>query len=114
MPDASFGGPVTPVHARLAVARQRAATARTRHGIRVTLAVSAPGLARVVIKAGGRVVAQSVLAVFGTGPATLPVELTSFGNQWLKGHPRSRLTAVVTARDLLTNTTTSTASGALR
>jgi uncharacterized delta-60 repeat protein len=112
--DTSFGGPVTPLRAKLALPRQRAATARTRHGIRVTLKVSAPGLARVVVKAYGRVVAQSVLPVFDADPATLPVELTSFGAGWLKAHPRSRLTASLEARDLLTNTATATASGSLR
>jgi uncharacterized delta-60 repeat protein len=113
-PDTSFGGPVTMLRATVAVPPQRASTARARHGIRVVLRVSAPGLARVVIKASGRVVAHSVVPVFGTAPTTLPVELTSFGSRWLKGHPRSRLTLAVKARDLLTTTTTSTASGALR
>ncbi|HWH10142.1 MAG TPA: delta-60 repeat domain-containing protein [Solirubrobacteraceae bacterium] len=112
--DPSFGGPPTPLQATLAVIRQRASTARTRHGIRVTLGVSAPGLARIVIKASGRVVAQSVLPVFVAGASTLPVELTSFGNTWLGRHPRSRLTASLKARDVLTNTATATASGALR
>ncbi|HEY5196561.1 MAG TPA: delta-60 repeat domain-containing protein [Solirubrobacteraceae bacterium] len=112
--DTSFGGAEAPLHAKLAVIRQRATTARSKHGIRVTVTLSAPGLARVVIKASGRVVAQNVLPVFGTGPSTLPVELTSFGNQWLKSHPRSRLTASVTARGLLANSATSTAAGSLR
>jgi uncharacterized delta-60 repeat protein len=112
--ESSFGGPATPLRATIAIIRQRAATARARHGIRVTTDVSAAGLARVVIKASGRVVAQSVLPVFAAGPATLPVELTSFGAQWLKGHPRSRLTASLKARDLLTNVATATAAGSLR
>jgi uncharacterized delta-60 repeat protein len=113
-PERSFGGPATPLHAKLQVIAQRASTARTRHGIRVRLSVSAPGLARVVIKASGRVVAQAVLSVLRTAPATLPVELTSFGSAWLKSHPRSRVTATVTARDLLTNTATAAGSGTLR
>lgn len=112
--DASFGGPATPPHASLAIIRQRASTARTRHGIRVTLKLSAPGLARVVVKAAGRVVAQNVLPVFGTGSTTLPVELTTFGAQWLKSHPRSRLTAALKARDLLASDASATATGSLR
>jgi hypothetical protein len=111
--DPSFGGSAVRLHATLALIRQRASTARTRHGIRVTLDVSAPGLARVVIKAAGRVVAQSVLPVFDAGRVTLPVELTSFGDQWLKTHPRSRLTLILKARDLLTNLVTATAAGTL-
>lgn len=112
--DGSFGAPATSLHASLGVIRQRAATARTRHGIRVTLKLSAPGLARVVIKASDRVVAQSVLPFFTGGPTTLPVELTSFGGQWLKAHPRSRLTAAVKARDLLANDATAAATGSMR
>jgi uncharacterized delta-60 repeat protein len=113
-PDTSFGGPLTKLHAGLTFARQRASTARTRHGIRVTLNVSAAGLAQVVIRARGRVVAENLLPVFAAGSSTLPVELTSFGDHWLKKHPRSRLTASVKARDELTDTTTSIASGSLR
>jgi uncharacterized delta-60 repeat protein len=113
-PDPSFGGPTTRLRATLVIPRQRASTARTRHGIRVTFRVSVPGLARVVIRSGGRVVAQSVLPVFTGGSTTLPVELTSFGARWLKLHPESRLTAELEARDLLTSVVTADASGRLR
>jgi len=113
-PDASFGGSATPVHATLRIATQNATTTRTQHGIRVQLNVSAPGLCRVIIKANGRVIAQSMLPVFAAGPATLPVELTSYGDQSLRRHHRVKLRATAEARDLLTNTATATASGALR
>ncbi|HWH10141.1 MAG TPA: hypothetical protein VG165_03370 [Solirubrobacteraceae bacterium] len=111
--DPAFGGPAAPFDATLAVIRQRASTARTLHGVRVTLDVSAPGLARVVIKSAGRVIAQSVLPVFVAGPVTLPVELTTFGDQWLKTRPRSRLTVTLRARDLLTHVAKATAAGRL-
>jgi len=68
----------------------------------------------VIIKANGRVIAQSMLPVFAAGPATLPVELTSYGDQSLRRHHRVKLRATAEARDLLTNTATATASGALR
>ncbi len=112
--DPSFGGPATRLSATVNLIRQRASTAHTRHGIRVELTVSQPGLARVVIKAHGRVVAQNVLPVFAAGVSFLPVELTSYGNQLLRTHRDVGLTAVVTARDLLTNTATATAIGLLR
>jgi uncharacterized delta-60 repeat protein len=101
--DPSFGGPVTPLRGTLTVLNQRAATARARHGIRVTLRFSAPGLARVVIRGGGGVVAQSVLPVLVAGRKILPVELTSFGAKWLKTNPRGRLNVSLAARDLLAN-----------
>ncbi|HEX3873208.1 MAG TPA: hypothetical protein VHW26_03605 [Solirubrobacteraceae bacterium] len=113
-PDASFGGPASPLHVTLAIPGQRASTARKAHGIRVRLDASAPGLARVVIKAYGRVVAQSVLPVFAAGPVTVPVELTTYGANWLLHHPRSRLKATVKARDLLTSGASAGASAALR
>jgi len=106
--DTAFGGPAAPLTATVVVLNQRAATARKRHGIRVTLNVSAPGLARVVIKAAGRVVAQNLLPVLAPARTILPVELTNFGNRWLKSHPRGNLTVSLKARDLLTNTATAT------
>jgi uncharacterized delta-60 repeat protein len=113
-PDPSFGGPATPLHATLAILKQRASTARARHGIRVTVNLTAPGLARVAVKAYGRVVAQSVLPIFAAGRTTLPVELTSFGASWLRAHPQSKVTASLTARDLLAGDATATAEAHLR
>jgi uncharacterized delta-60 repeat protein len=113
-PDTSFGGPAIPLRAAVRVPAQTAATDRRRHGVRVTLDASAPGLARVVIKTHGRVIAQSVLPVFAAGRKTLPVELTAFGNQWLSRHHPVAVSVTATARDLLTATATATASGSLR
>jgi len=112
--DTAFGGPVTPLHAALRVPTQRAATARSRHSIRVKLDLTAPGLCFVVITAHNRVVAQALLPVFAAGPVTLPVELTPYGDQWLRRHRHVRLSAGAQARDLLTNTATVTAAGVLR
>lgn len=113
-PDPSFGGLATPLYAKLRVIRQRASTDHTRHGILVELTLDQPGLARVVIKAHGRVVAQNVLPVFGPGAAILPVELTSYGDQLLRSRRGIRVTATATGRDLLTNAATSTSSATLR
>jgi uncharacterized delta-60 repeat protein len=112
--DTSFGGPATPLHAKLRVIRQRASTARSRHGILVELTLSQPGLARVVIRAHGRAVAENVLPIFAPGEATLPVELTSYGSALLRNHHGIKLTASLTGRDLLTNTATATSAGTLR
>jgi uncharacterized delta-60 repeat protein len=113
-PDPSFGGPATKLYAKLRAVKQRASTAHTRHGILVSMTMDQPGLARVVIKAHGRVVAQNVLPIFGHGQQTLPVELTTYGNQLLRTHSGVKITATATGRDLLTNTARSTASGILR
>jgi uncharacterized delta-60 repeat protein len=113
-PDASFGGPATPLHATLHIAtQQNATTALKVHGIRVQVNLSAPGLCRVTIKANGRVIALSVLPVFAQGPTTLPVELTGYGNQWLRHRHHITLHATATARDLLTNTAVTATTGVL-
>jgi uncharacterized delta-60 repeat protein len=112
--DGAFGGPAKRLTLKLGVQPQAAATARTKHGIAVRLDASAPGLARVTIKAAGRVIASSVLPVFGSGPRTLPVELTTYGTHLLAGHRGIRVTASATTRNLLTGTAHASATGTLR
>lgn len=114
--DRGFGGPAAPLTATVALRPQRARTAYERHGIRVRLRASAPGLWRVRIRTrdGRRVLAQSVLPVFGTTTRTLPVALTRTGNRWLRSHRNVRVTVAVTARDLLGALTTASAKGTVR
>jgi uncharacterized delta-60 repeat protein len=113
--DPAFGGPAAPLRASISVPRQRARTAYERHGIRVRVRASAPGLWRVKIRLGdGRVLAQSVLPIFAAGARTLPVELTRTGNLWLRRHHPVRVTVATTARDLFGTQTTTTATGRLR
>ncbi|HWH10143.1 MAG TPA: hypothetical protein VG165_03380 [Solirubrobacteraceae bacterium] len=113
-PDPSFGGPATPLKVSLKLPTPSAATAIHRHNIRVTLTASEPGDARIVVRAAGHIVAQSLLPVLAAGPGTLPVVLTRSGLNWLRGHPHSRLRLSTEARDLLTSTATATGSGSLR
>jgi uncharacterized delta-60 repeat protein len=113
-PDTAFGGKAKRLTLKLSIPGQGAASARATHGIRVRLDASAPGLARVSIRAHGRVVAQSVLAVFGSGPRTLPVELTKYGNALLAGNRGIRVSATATVRGLLTATAGASAVGTLR
>lgn len=113
-PVAGFGEPATRLRVRVALARQHAATAAVRHGIRVTLNQSAPGLTRVRISAGGHVIAQSVVPVFGPGPRTLPAELTYHGAALLHTHRDVRVSITAQARDLLTGPASAKASGTLR
>jgi len=113
-PDTSFGGPPTPLGLSVRLSRQRARTAFNLHGIRVVLRSSAVGLADVKITHGGRAIAHSLLAVFKTAGHTLPVELTRYGNAYLRRHRNVRVAIRVNGRDLLTNTATATARGRLR
>jgi hypothetical protein len=78
------------------------------------LKASAVGLARVRITHGGRALAHSLLPVFTTRSRTLPVELTNYGNTYLRRHRNVRMSIAATAGDLLTNTATTTARGRLR
>jgi uncharacterized delta-60 repeat protein len=112
--DTTFGGPAAPLRLSARLAPQRAQTARARHGIRIVLKASAVGLARVKVTHGGRAIAHSLLPVFTTRSRTLPVELTQYGNTYLRRHRNVRVTITATARDLLTTTATTIARGRLR
>jgi uncharacterized delta-60 repeat protein len=112
--DRSFGGPAARVRATARVPRQRASRDVRRHGVLVRLSVSSPGLALVKVRAGRRVVAQSVLPIFRGGRHLLPVELTKSGNRFLRSHRRVRVSVVATARDLLAGQATARARGTLR
>ena len=113
--DSSFGGPATKPKLSLKVARQRARSALTRHGIRVELKSSAVGLARVTISHNGKAIARSLLPVFKTTRHTLLVGMTKYGNTYLRRHRRNvRVAVTATGRDLLTSTTKATARGRLK
>lgn len=112
--DGAFGGPATAPSLSARLTLQRAATAHTRHGIRIDLKVSAVGLAHVTITHGGRAIANSLLPVFNTARQTIPVELTSYGNAYLRQHRNVRVSITATTHDLLATTATTTAQGRLR
>ena len=112
--DPTFGGPAAPLSLSVRLSRQRASTAFKRHGIRIELRASAVGLMRVRIKAGRRTIAHSLLPVFTTARHVLPVELTKYGNVYLRRHRRVRVTISAAGRDLLTTTATATARGRLK
>ncbi len=111
--DDAFGGPPTPLRLSVRLPRQRASTARRRHGIRVSLQASKVGLVRVKITHRGRALALSLLPNFKTTRHTLPVELTRHGNAYLRRHRNLRVSITATARDLLTNNASATARGHL-
>jgi uncharacterized delta-60 repeat protein len=112
--DPAFGGPAKALHLSVSVIHQRARTAHDRHGIRVSLKSSAVGLARVTIRHGDRAIAQSLLPVFKTARQTLPVELTKYGNAYLRNHHGIRVSLSAVARDLLTDSATTSARARLR
>jgi uncharacterized delta-60 repeat protein len=113
--DPAFGGPAAPLSVSLRAVRQRATTTRTRHGVRIALRASAEGLAAVRVRAGGQLIAHSLLPVFDTTRRVLPVELTHAGNSYLRRHRHGvRVTITATARDLLTNTSAATIRTMLR
>jgi hypothetical protein len=68
----------------------------------------------VKITVGRRAIAHSLLPVFATSRHTLPVELTKYGNAYLRRHRNVRVTISATGRDLLTATRTARARGRLR
>jgi uncharacterized delta-60 repeat protein len=112
--DTTFGGPAAPLGLSARLVRQSAQSARARHGIRIVLKASAVGLAHVKVTHGGRAIAHSLLPVFTTTSRTLPVELTHYGNTYLRHHRNVSVSVTATARDLLTSSARTTARGRLR
>jgi uncharacterized delta-60 repeat protein len=112
-PDTGFGGRAEPLRVELGVPPQTTATAAASHAITVRLDVSMPGLTRVSVTTGGRLIAESVLASLAPGAQTLPVELTTGGASLLATRSGLRVTATATARDLVTETARTVASGTL-
>lgn len=112
-PLSGFGGPPRPLRLALALPAQSASADAARHAISVRLDVSARGLARVRIKASGHVLAAGVLPIFGSGPRILPVALTAYGASVLRGRGAIRVTASVTARDLVIQGGRASASGTI-
>lgn len=112
--DASFGARAARPRLTARLSLQRAATAHTRHGVRVELKASEVGLAHVKITHAGRAIANSLVPVLQTTRETLPVELTSYGNSYLRQHRDVRVAITATTRDLLANTAMATAQGRLR
>jgi hypothetical protein len=113
-PDPSFGGPATAPALSVRLIRQRARTAQARHAIRLQVDASRVGLARVKVTRAGRALAHSVLPVFRTGRHTIPIELTRYGNTYLRSHRNVLVTITATGRDLLTSSVRTTARGRLR
>jgi uncharacterized delta-60 repeat protein len=112
-PAPGFGGPARRVRAKLSLEPQTAASADAERAIEIRLDVSAPGLARVTIRALGQVIGERLVAVFGPGPRSVAIGLTPAGERLLRGRSGVAVTATATARDLVTAGTTATVSGTL-
>jgi uncharacterized delta-60 repeat protein len=113
-PDAQFGGMAKGLTLSLSIPRQSGGSAHATRAIIVALDASAPGLARVTIKAHGRVIARSVVGILGSGPRNLRIGLTAYGSSVVGGGPGLRLTASAVGRDLVAASAHASASGTLR
>ena len=111
--DRSFGGPARRLRVSVGLPRQDGAVAARKSAISIELRLSSVGLARVRISHRGRAVARGLVAVLGTGSQVSPIRLTPYGRQYLREHPRAKLSIAVTARDLLTNVRDAHAAGRL-
>ena len=107
--DPTFGA-ASALHVKVSLPRQRAsgpsahACSPIAHCILVALASSAPGLAVVHVKARGKVIAQTSVALFSTARATWPIPLTKAGRRLLKAGRKLRVTVLLSAKDLAGNT----------
>jgi uncharacterized delta-60 repeat protein len=111
--DGSFGGPARRLRVSVGLPRQDGAAVVREAAISIKLRLSSVGLARVRIAHRGRAVARGLVAVLGTSSQVSPIRLTPYGRQYLRGHPRAKLSIAVTARDLLTNVRSAHAAGRL-
>ncbi len=106
--DPTFGT-ASALHVKVSLPRQRASGPSSRacspiaHCILLTLTSSAPGLAVVHIKAHGKVIAQTSVALFTTARETWPIPLTQAGRRLLKAGRRLRVTVLLSAKDLAGN-----------
>ncbi len=111
--DAGFGGRPASVRVKLSVPAQSAAGAVGARAISVRLDVSAVGLARVRVRARGHVIAEGVVGIFGRGPEIVPIGLSAYGARVLAGQGTVVVSATATARDLVTEGASVSASGRL-
>jgi hypothetical protein len=112
-PLSGFGGPARPLRVKLSIPPQTAAAAASRHAVEVRLDVSAAGLTRVTVRASGHLIARTVAPIFGAGPRLLGVALTRSGAAVLASPRAVRVTASATARNLVIQGATASASGTL-
>jgi uncharacterized delta-60 repeat protein len=107
--DPTFGA-ASPLRVKVSLPRQRASGPSARacspiaHCILLTLSSSAPGLAVVHVKARGKVIAQTSVALFTSARETWPIPLTRAGRRLLKAGRRLRVTVLSSAKDLAGNT----------
>jgi hypothetical protein len=114
--DGSFGGAARPAVISVRVPRQRATSAVNVHLLRIVISArtSGPGLCRLRVKAGHRVIAHSTAAVFTAGPQRLPALLTRTGRLYLRHAHRIPVTVTATFRDLVGARASARATGTLR
>jgi len=111
--DRSFGAAARRLRVSVGLPPQDAAAAVRDAAISIKLRLSSVGLARVRIAHRGRVVARGLVAVLRTNSQASPIRLTPYGRQYLREHPRAKMSITVTARDLLTNVRSAHAAGRL-
>ena len=112
--DPTFGGSATPLGVAVGMRSQRTRTVRRQRAIAVDLQTSAIGLARVKVTHGTRTIASTVTTVLSTDRTPVMVGLTSYGTTFLRRHRKLRVVVRATGRDLLANTTTTSARSRLR
>jgi hypothetical protein len=114
--DPSFGGPARPATVSVHVARQRATSATDVRLLRVAVSVRTPGpgLCRLRVKVGRRVIAHSTAPVFAAGQQRLRALLTTVGRRYLRHAHRVPVTVTATFRDLVGAQATARATGTLR
>ncbi len=111
--DTTVGAPPTPLQVGIAVRSRLRTFARSSRHIRVTVTVSAPCVARVIVRAGRAVIAQHVAAYLGGPRHQMVVPLTRSASQFLATHRNVAITATLDAQDVIGTIGSAGARGSL-
>jgi uncharacterized delta-60 repeat protein len=112
--DTAAGGPAHAPALTVQAPRQSAREDTSHRRILLAAQTSAPGLVRVELFSGQRLLASRLGALLDTAETRIAVPLSPSGARYLRAHPRARIRATVALRDLLADHATRTTSFRLR
>jgi len=113
--DPAFGGAATPARLSLTMPKRQRAKVYARLkfiALRVSNS-STPALALIRARAGRRVIAQGVEALYAPGISNVRLRLTVFGEKLLRRGRRTRVAITARSRDLLAQESSARARGTL-
>jgi uncharacterized delta-60 repeat protein len=112
--DPAVGGPATPLSVAVAVHTTLRSFARHNRHVSVSVTLSAPSVARVVVRAGRTVLAQNIVEYLSAGRHPMTVPLTASGSHLLATHRHIAIVATLDAQNVIATVGHATTAGRLR